>query len=150
VIRKAKLSHTDQIYEIISSFAKKELLLPRAKPDIYEHIRDFFVWEENDRILGCCALHIVWYDLGEIRSLAVRGESQKDGIGRALVLACLNEAKELGLKEVFALTYVPGFFEKLGFSLIDKHQLPRKIWTDCVNCPYFPDCKEQAVIISVS
>jgi len=150
VIKKARLSHTDQIYEIISSFAKKELLLPRSKPDIYEHIRDFFVWEENDKILGCSALHIVWQNLGEIRSLAVRDENQNDGIGRELVLSCLNEARELGLKEVFALTYVPSFFEKLGFCLIDKHQLPRKIWTDCVNCPYFPDCKEQAVIIKIN
>ncbi len=149
MIRKAKLSHTEQIYTIISSFARKELLLPRSKVDIYEHIRDFFVWEEGDNVLGCCALQIVWSDLGEIRSLAVKEEVQNQGIGFALVSACLEEAKELGLKEVFALTYAPEFFKKLGFHLIDKHTLPRKIWTDCVNCPYFPDCKEQAVKIRI-
>ncbi len=149
MIEKARLSHTEQIHELISSFAKRDLLLPRSKPDIYEHIREFFVFTEGEEVLGCCALHIVWKDLGEIRSLAVRDENQREGIGKALVQACIDEARDLGLREVFALTYVPEFFEKIGFRLVDKHTLPRKIWTDCVNCPYFPDCEEQAVVKSL-
>ncbi len=153
MVKKANVSQVQQIFDLISMFARKELLLPRSRADIYEHIRDFFVFSEStddgERVVGCCALHIIWEDLAEIRSLAVANDCQKEGIGSQLVLACIEEAKELGLSKVFALTYVPVFFEKMGFKLIDKHQLPRKIWKDCINCPYFPDCEEQAVVIEL-
>ena len=149
MIRRARLSDVEAIYNLISELAKGNQLLPRSRADIYERIRDFFVCVDGEEIIGCCALHIVWEDLAEIRSLVVSDKHRNKGTGRELIKACLDDARDLGVNRVFALTYVPEFFEKQGFSLIDKHSLPRKIWTDCVNCPYFPDCEEQAVIIDL-
>jgi amino-acid N-acetyltransferase len=96
--------------------------------------------------VGICALHICWDDLAEIRSLAVQEEVRNKGMGAKLVRACLEESKSLGVKSVFALTYRPDFFERLGFKKVDKAVLPHKIWTDCLKCVKFPDCDEVAVV----
>jgi len=96
--------------------------------------------------VGCCALHIFWENVAEVRAFAVKPEFARQGIGTKLAQACLEEAEELGMKEVFTLTYVPGFFKKLGFEITDKNQLPRKVWTGCLACPKFPDCDEIALI----
>ncbi|MBF0563860.1 MAG: N-acetyltransferase [Nitrospirae bacterium] len=98
-------------------------------------------------IIGVSALHIMWEDLAEIKSLAVSQSFQKRGIGRQLLERCLDEARALGVMRIFALTYVPGFFKKLGFTEIDKSNLPHKIWGECIHCTKFPDCDEQAVIL---
>ncbi|RMG56963.1 MAG: N-acetyltransferase, partial [Deltaproteobacteria bacterium] len=115
---------------------------------IYENIRDFFVCEDEDGgVVGVAALHVMWEDLAEIRSLAVKEGSEGGGIGRMLMDACLSEARSLGIKRVFALTYRSGFFEKFGFREVEKSTLPQKIWTDCLKCSKFPDCDETAVIL---
>lgn len=121
-------------------------MLPRALNELYESIRDFFVYEIDGQIVGVCALRILWEDLAEVRSLAVLPEFQRSGIGRALVKRCLKEAVDLGIKRVFALTYRPDFFKKNGFVDIDKAKLPQKIWGDCLKCHKFPECDEHAVI----
>src|SRR3990172_12147399 len=121
-------------------------MIPRSINELYEHIRDFIVAEENGRITGVCALHVLWEDLAEVRSLAVRKEYQKMGVGKKLVKRCIVEAGTLGIKRVFVLTYQPLFFKKLGFVDIDKASLPQKIWGDCVRCPKFPECDEHALI----
>lgn len=146
-IRKAKITDIKQIHRLVNEFAKKEEMLPRALNDLYEGIRDFFVYEDQGIIKGVCALHILWEDLAEIRSLAVKEEYRRVGIGKSLIKRCLKDAKELGIKRVFALTYQPGFFKKIGFTEIDKAKLPHKIWGDCLKCPKFPECDELAVII---
>ena len=147
MIRKARIQDAAEIQKLINSFAEKDQMLPRALSAIYENLRDFFVVENDSRVVGCCALHIAWEDLAEVKSLAIVDDAQQQGFGRLLVEACLNEARELGIPTVFALTYVPGFFEKLGFSRVDKGTLPHKIWTECINCPKFPDCGEEAVLL---
>lgn len=149
-IRRAKISDLKYIHKLINDFAKREAMLPRSLSELYEGMRDFTVCEYNGTILGVCALHIIWEDLAEVRSLAVDREYQKLGIGKTLVKRCLKEAKELGLKRVFALTYNPEFFKKLGFVDIDKSSLPQKIWGDCLRCHKFPECDEHAVIINLS
>ncbi len=146
MIRKAKIAEAKTIQKLINSFAKEGKLLPRSLSEIYDNLRDFFVFEEDGRILGVCALHICWEDLAEIRSLAVQEDAGRKGVGRQLVEACLEEAKELGVKKVFLLTYIPSFFRKLGFSEVDKATLPHKIWGDCLRCPKFPHCDEVALI----
>jgi amino-acid N-acetyltransferase len=145
-IRKAKISDLKQIHKLINEYAKKEEMIPRSLSELYENMRDFIVCEYDANICGVCALHIMWEDLAEIRSLAVDSEYQKIGIGKKLVRQCLKEAKLLGLKKIFALTYHPEFFKKLGFVDIDKSSLPQKIWGDCLRCPRFPGCDEYAVI----
>lgn len=149
MIRKAKISDAKHIHKFVNEFAKKEEMLPRALNDIYECIRDFFIYEEKGTIKGVCALHVLWEDLAEIRSLAVKEEHQGLGIGRSLVKRSLKEARELGVKRVFALTYQPDFFKKLGFHEVDKSKLPHKIWGDCIRCPKFPECDEHAVITQI-
>lgn len=146
MIRKAKPKDAVSIHGLINFYAKEGLLLPVSLNNLYDNIRDFWVYERNGQILGCCALHITWEDLAEIRSLAVKREAHGRGIGKKLVLRCLEEAKELELKKVFVLTYQVEFFKKLGFKEIDKTLLPHKVWTDCLNCPKFPTCDETAMI----
>jgi amino-acid N-acetyltransferase len=148
-IRKAKISDLKQIHKLINEYAKKEEMIPRPLSELYESMRDFIVCEHDTNICGVCALHIMWEDLAEIRSLAVDRGYQKMGIGRNLVRQCLREAKLLGLQKVFALTYHPEFFKKFGFVDIDKSSLPQKIWGDCLRCPRFPGCDEYAVIIEM-
>jgi amino-acid N-acetyltransferase len=146
MIRKAKLSDVKEIHRLIKNFSTRGDILPRSLSELYDQLRDFFVYLRNRKMIGICALHICWEDLAEIRSLAVGEENRKKGIGAKLVKACLEEAKALGIKRVFALTYKPSFFERLGFMPVDKAVLPHKIWTDCLNCIKFPDCDEMALV----
>jgi amino-acid N-acetyltransferase len=148
-IRKALISDVKQVQRLVNEFAKKEEMLPRSLNDLYENIRDLFVYEDKGQVIGACALHILWDDLAEIRSLAVSRELQGRGIGKQLLKTCLKEAKQLGIKRVFALTYQPEFFRKIGFADIDKSKLPQKIWGDCLRCPKFPECDEDAVIMEL-
>ncbi|MCS7164464.1 MAG: N-acetyltransferase [Thermodesulfovibrio sp.] len=148
-IRKATVSDVKSIHRLINEFAKKGEMLPRSLNELYENIRDFLIAEENGEIKGVCALHILWEDLAEIRSLAVKKDSQKKGIGSLLVKKSLNEAKKLGVKRVFVLTYIPEFFKKKGFKEFDKSKLPQKIWGDCIRCPKFPECDEVALIYEI-
>jgi len=149
VIRKAKLKDAGEIYKLINQYAKEGILLPRSLNSIYENIRDFWVCEENGRLVGCAALHIVWEDLAEIKSLAVSEEYKGKGIGTMLVEACLKEAEELGVKRVFVLTYAHGFFSKLNFEEVEKMKLPHKVWGECINCVKFPSCDEIAMWIDL-
>jgi len=146
MIRKARIEDIVQIQKLINQFAKQELMLPRSLLNLYESLRDFLVCELNHRIVGCCALHIAWKDLVEIRSLAVNRRYQGRGIGRQLISAAITEAKELGCQAIFTLTYIPDYFKKSGFRKVSKDKLPHKIWAECINCPKFPDCKEVALI----
>lgn len=145
-IRKAVMSDIAAIHKLVNEFAKRDEMLPRALNELYESARDFYVYESNGKIVAFCALRILWEDLAEVRSLAVVKEYRRKGIGLSLVRKCLKEAKALGIKRVFALTYRPDFFKKLGFSDIDKAKLPQKIWGDCLKCHKFPECDEHAVI----
>ena len=145
-LRKAQLKDIAQIQKLVNYFAKKDLMLPRSLNELYENIRDYWVAQERNKVIGCCALHISWDDLAEIKSLAVAKGKQKKGLGRELVSACLAEARGLGAKKVFALTYEPGFFQRLGFRKIKNSQLPHKIWAECINCCKFPDCKEVSLL----
>ena len=146
-IRKARIPDAKAIHKLLITYAQQELMLPRSLPDIYERIRSFYVYEVAGEILGTVSLHVCWEDLAEVRSLAVVQTQVKKGVGRQLVQACIEEARDLGLKKVFALTYQPVFFEKMGFQYIEKAQLPQKIWSDCVKCTKFPDCDEIAMSI---
>jgi amino-acid N-acetyltransferase len=147
MIEKAKIGDPKAIQALVNQYAARELMLARSLNDVYEGLRDFFVWREDERIVGCVALHITWEGLVEVRSLAVQAQAQGRGIGRALVEACLEEARQMGVRKVFVLTYVPEFFRKLGFADESKEALPHKIWADCLNCPRFPECDEVALTI---
>jgi amino-acid N-acetyltransferase len=146
LIRKARITDVREMARLIEEFAKEGVMLHRPLTDLYDNIRDFYIYEEEGLIQGACALHVCWEDIGEIKSLAVRGEAAGRGIGRRLVEACIEEARELALPKLFALTYKPAFFEKMHFKVIDKGILPHKVWGECVKCFKFPDCDEIAVM----
>ncbi|HUW23689.1 MAG TPA: N-acetyltransferase [bacterium] len=146
MIRKAKISDIKELQKLINFYAERGEMLPRSLNELYENLRDFLVFEEKEEILGCCALHVSWEDLGEIKSLTVKSGYTGKGIGKKLIEGCLKETKELGIKKVFALTYKPEYFKKEGFRKIEKDELPHKIWSECINCPKFPDCDEVAML----
>ena len=126
--------------------------MPRSLSELYDHLRDFFVLEEQGgqgAIVAVCALGVCWENLGEIRSLAVAQEYQKNNYGARLVERCLQDARSLGLTRVFTLTYVADFFAKIGFIVVEKSTLPHKIWADCLKCPKFPDCDEIAMVLEL-
>lgn len=151
MIRKARMSDVKGIHGLISEYARKGDMLPRSLADIYENLRDYFVYlGEDGELVGSAAIHIMWEDLAEVRSLAVREGKMRRGVGTQLVESCISEAIMLGIDRVFALTYKPGFFEKLGFHTVDKAELPQKIWTDCLKCSKFPDCDEVALVADFS
>jgi amino-acid N-acetyltransferase len=143
---KAKISDVAQLHKLINYFAEKGQMLPRSLSEIYENIRDYYVFRKGKQAIACAALHINWEDLAEIKSTAVDEKTQKQGIGALLVEACLQEARDLGIPTVFCLSYKPEFFEKCGFKRIDKDRLPQKVWGECFRCPKFPNCDEVALI----
>ncbi|MCD6567839.1 MAG: N-acetyltransferase [Dehalococcoidia bacterium] len=146
-IDRAKITDASSIHKMVNHFAGKGEMLPRALSDIYENIRDYFVIRDDEYgVVGCAALHVNWIDLAEIRSLAVEEKSQNKGGGSSLVDACLKESEELGISRVFCLTRRPAFFQSCGFVMVDKKELPHKVWAECYRCPLFPDCDEVALM----
>ena len=148
-VEPASVVDAHAIHELVNGFARKGEMLPRTMAEIYESLRDFSVVKDGDAVVACGALHIMWEDLAEVRSLAVEAERQGQGLGALLVRSHLDEARELGLVTVFALTYRPAFFERLGFQQADVMTLPRKVWNECYRCPKFPTCNEIAVVLEL-
>jgi RNA 3'-terminal phosphate cyclase (ATP) len=146
IVRKASATDGPAIQRLLAHFASRGELLHRTLNEVYQHLRDFVVCEADGRIVGVCALWLYWEDLAEVRSLAVEEGYGSRGLGKALVRACLEDAANLGIRRVFALTYRPGFFERLGFRTLDKRELPQKIWKDCLRCGKFTCCDEVALI----
>lgn len=149
MLRVAHVDDVEQMNKLVNHFAQKDLMLVRSLSELYENIRDYYVYIENGSVVGCAALHIFWKDLAEIKSIAVDEEYQKRGIGRQLIEKCLEEGKVLGINRLFVLTYIPEFFERMGFKRVDKELLPHKIWSECVKCYKFPDCDEVPLIIEI-
>ncbi|MCX5808269.1 MAG: N-acetyltransferase [Proteobacteria bacterium] len=149
MLRKASIKDIKQIHSIVNTAASNGEMLPRSLGELYDNLRDYLVYVEDGKIVGTGALHICWEDLAEIRSVCVVESSRRTGIGRKLVNACLEEAKEFQVDRVFLLTYQDGFFKKCGFNIVDKKDLPQKIWSDCIKCPKFPECDEIAMVKTV-
>src|SRR3989338_7050274 len=146
MMRKAKIEDIKKIQNLINYFAQQDLMLPRSLNELYENIRDFWVCLADKKVVGCAALRVSWEDLAEIKSLAVHKEKQSQGIGRKLVESCIDEAKVLGAKRIFVLTYQPDYFKKFGFKIIKNSALPHKICAECINCCKFPNCQEIAMV----
>jgi len=149
MVRKARITDVKEIQKLLAGYANRGEMLSRSLSELYEALRDFYVFEEEGKILGVSALHIVWEDLAEVRSVAVVEDAGRRGIGRTVVGACIDEARQLGLKRVFCLTYKPEFFGRLNFHVVDKSHLPHKVWGDCIKCVKFPDCDEIAMILDL-
>ncbi len=145
-VRKAGMRDIPNVLALINSYAADGVMLPRTEFEMSENIRDFSVAYQGETLAACGALHFYTPTTAEVRSLAVLPTMKQHGIGRLLVEALEAEARENDLAAIFAFTYVPGFFEKLGFSEIERGELPLKAWKDCLRCPKFQNCDEIAVL----
>lgn len=150
LFRKARITDVEAIHSLISYWANKGLMLARSRSLLYEGIREFTVAEKEGRVVGAGGLHIIWEDLAEIRALAVDESVSGRGIGRGIVNFLLAEARELHIPKVFTLTFQPGFFQKCGFRPVPKDEMPQKVWKECINCPHFPNCKEESLMIDLN
>jgi len=148
MLRKAVIKDIKPIHELLQVYGRKGELLARPLSELYDHLRDFWVFEDDDtgKIIGCCALQFCWDDLAEIRSLAVAEDFTGKGIGTLLVDRSVQEALVFKVPRLFTLTYRPSFFKKFDFYTIDKAKLPIKIWADCIMCVNFPECDETAMV----
>jgi amino-acid N-acetyltransferase len=149
MIRKATIFDIKAIYGLLQKYGNRGELLPRPLSRLYDHVRDFSVFEDQQtgKVVGCCALQFCWEDLAEIRSVAVSPHYARRKIGGELVENAIQEAKAYQIKKLFLLTYKAEFFKKFGFAIIDRSELPLKIWTDCIACVKYPDCDEIAMIL---
>ena len=152
MLRKARIGDVKTIHRLINLSAGRGEMLPRSLMDIYNSLRDFFVYyaEDESLVIGICAMNIIWENLAEVRSLYVDEHYRKKGVGKQLVEACISEAITLELFRIFSLTYKRDFFAKLGFKEVDRTTLPEKIWSDCFRCSKYPDyCDEVAMIVEL-
>lgn len=147
--RHATFADVEAIFTLINDFAAEGLMLPKSYATLYEILPEFVVAVERDsgRVAGCGALHCTWFELSEIRSLAVSKDFQRRGIGGEIVKLLLADGKKLGVKKFFTLTYNTKFFASVGFQVVPKETLPQKIWSDCLECPKFPNCDEIAMTL---
>lgn len=175
MIRRATVTDVPAMGRIINDCAEFGLMLPRSLAGLYENVREFQVATApapgsfpgsspgsghapapashpgrrdaaGERVIGVCGLSIIWADLAEVVALAVAPEARGQGLGRRLVEACIDEARELGIRKVMSLTYERAFFERLGFAVVDRMNLPHKVWADCVRCPKHEACDEIAMM----
>jgi amino-acid N-acetyltransferase len=150
LIRKARLTDVNDMFRIINHYAETQLMLPKTQLQLYENLRDYSVVMEAlapNRILGCGALHIYWENLAEIRALAVAPGMNRMGVGTSLVEKLLDEARELGIEQVFVFTYEPKFFSRFGFIQVEHRTMPLKVYNECFNCPKFNKCDELAMVL---
>ena len=145
-VRKASMQDIPPLLELINGYATKGIMLPRTEFEMSENMRDFMVAYAGNQLVGCGALHFYSPTMGEVRSLAVAESHKTHGIGRIIVDSLVHEAKLYALDAVFAFTYVPGFFAKVGFNEVERGELPLKAWKDCLRCPKFECCDEIAVL----
>ncbi len=149
-IRNATTHDVQAINELILDSAERDRMLFRSIADIYENLQTFFVADENGTLLGCCALDVIWSDLAEVKSLTVSEQARGKGVGRKLVAAAVDMARDLCIDRVFALTLEPVFFDRVGFHEVAKETLPMKVWRDCARCPKQQECDEIAVLRTVA
>lgn len=144
-IRVAEAADVDTIHQLLLPLAEVQRILPRPRDDIFEHLQEFVVALYDEKLAGVAAMHVYGSNLAEVRSLVVDEAYHGLGIGRLLVEACERWGAGLGLACIFALTYVPDFFTRMGYERVLKESLPHKIWTVCIHCEKFSQCDETAV-----
>ncbi|GHT49439.1 acetyltransferase [Endomicrobiia bacterium] len=146
-LRSAKVTDVKEMHKLVERYANNKEMLHRSLNAVYENIQEFVVLENEGRVIGCGALHVSWGDLAEVKALAVAEEFKRQGLGRKIVEKLQENAVALGIYKIFTLTFKPEFFIKLGYKVILKETLPRKIWNECINCYLFPDCGEIPLLI---
>ena len=150
VTRKARLSDVNDLFRMINFYAEKQRMLPKTQLQLYENLRDYSVAVDPsppNKALACGALHIYWENLAEIRALAVAPAATRRGVGTSLVGKLLEEAREIGIEQVFVFTYEPRFFSRFGFVQVEHRTMPLKVYNECFHCPKFNKCDELAMVL---
>lgn len=150
LLRKARLSDVPALFKLIHQYAEEEVMLPRALPELYENIWEFTVAETDGRLAACGALRLYNEEVAEVRSLCVDPQQKTSGLGRAVTHQLMHEARDLGLRRIFALTVVPDFFSRMGFYPVERGALPQKVWRDCLQCEKYFRCDEVAVVFDLA
>ncbi len=146
IYRKPTFDDVEEIYELVNNYANDGVMLARSRNTLYETLRDMIVAEDDGKLVAVGGLHIIWNELAEVRTMAVMPGIVRQGIGKKIVEMLIEEGRALGVKQVFTLTYKPGFFKTMDFEEITKEQLPHKVWKECIDCPKFPNCDEIAML----
>ena len=148
-LRRARLTDVPAIAGVMAEYVMQGVLLPRPVSELYQCVREFVVAERAGEVVACAALRVLWDDVAEVRTLAVRPDHHGRGLGGVLVQSLIADARSLGLPRVIALTREVPFFERCGFVVVLRESLPRKVWTDCVRCPKRHACDEVAVALDL-
>ena len=147
IYRKATFADVEAIYELVAAYAEQGVMLARSRNTLYETLRDMVVAIDDDGTLaGVGGLHVIWDRLAEVRTMAVSPHKRRRGIGAEIVKRLMEDGEQLGIEKYFTLTYQPEFFKALGFEVINKEELPHKVWKECIDCPKFPNCDEIAMV----
>jgi len=147
IYRKAKFDDVEAIYKLVADYAQQGVMLARSRNTLYETLRDMVVAvDEDGSIAGVGGLHVIWDRLAEVRTMAVSPDKRRQGIGAEIVHRLLEDGEALGIEKYFTLTYQPEFFKALDFVVINKEELPHKVWKECIDCPKFPNCDEIAMV----
>lgn len=144
-IRPARIGDVAAICGIVNYWATRGIMLPRQEAEVLANLAEFFVLTIGGKVQSCGALASYGPQLAELRSIAVAPGSQRAGLGRKLCEFLIEKARKAKVPKVFAFTYVPGFFEKLGFRIVPPESLPQKAWKDCFRCPKREGCDEIAM-----
>jgi len=147
IVRPARHEDIANMLALINGYAALDRMLERTTSFLETNLADFLVADDDGRFVGCGALATLTADLAEVRSLAVVPAAAGRGAGKAIVEACVQRARERGLRRVFALTLVPDFFTKCGFILTSLGRLPEKSASECPVCPKRFACDEQAMLM---
>ncbi len=148
IYRKPTFADIEDIFHLVNGYADDGVMLARSRNTLYETIRDMIIAvDDGGHVVGVGGLHVIWDELAEVRTMAVSPAMTRQGIGAEIVKRLLEEGRALGVKQFITLTYKPGFFQTLGFRIIQKEQLPHKIWKECIDCPKFPNCDEIAMVL---
>jgi len=151
MIRRAHVADVPALGKLVNDAAEFGLMLPRSLESLYENLRDYHVAvDDGGDVVGVCGLGVVWANLAEVYALVVDPSQRGKGLGKQLVRHCIEEAEQLGLLRLMTLTYEKAFFEKLGFTVVDRQQLPLKVWSECVRCPKNQACDEIAMVLELS
>lgn len=146
IIRKPRLTEIVAMKALLDEAATEGHVLPRSLAEMFENARDFQVYVDEKGVGGMTALHIDLQDLAEVRSLVVRKDLRHSGVGTRLATAALDEARQMGIERVYVFTRIPTFFQKLGFVIVERSDLPYKAFKDCLRCPLYAHCDEIPLI----
>ena len=148
--RPARITDAAAICDLVNFYAERGRMLHRSLESAYASLREFQVAVDGSgEMAGCVAVDIFWSDLAEIKSLAVAESARGSGVGGELMRAAIDDARRIGVRRLFALTYEQGFFERYGFEVIDRATLPEKVWRECIACPRVDACDEIAMILQL-